>query len=121
MKEKDFQGWVIKVATAEGWVAKHVPTPMRPTKGGRFVPDPRGRGLLDLLLIHEDPPRIIFAECKNETGILSDDQREMLRLLRQVAALAVDVDGLRLMGVYVWFPAVSALVETILKSKVMDS
>lgn len=119
MKESAFQRRCVETATRFGWVAKHVPTPMRPTAGGRFVPDSRGRGLLDLILIHEDPPRLIFAECKNEVGVLSDEQKKMLRLLRQVADIAVDVNGHRTIGVYVWFPGVEDLVETILRSKVM--
>lgn len=121
MKESAFQKRCVDKAVEHGWTVKHVPTPMRPTAGGRFVPDPRGRGLLDLLLIHEDPPRIIFAECKNEVGVLSDEQKEMLRLLRQVADVTVDVDGQRTIGVYVWFPGVEDLIETILRSKVMVS
>lgn len=121
MKESVFQSWCIQEAATHGWVAKHVPTPMKPIGGNRFVPDSRGRGLLDLLLIHENPPRMIFAECKNETGKLSADQVEMLRLLRQVSALTLDVDGNRMIGVYVWMPAVADLVSLILRTKNMDA
>lgn len=115
--ERQFQAWVIDVAKRHGWTVKHTPTPMRPIGGSRFVPDPRGAGLPDLILFHEDPPRIIFAECKSAKGSLSDEQREVLRLLRQIAREAVDVDGYHVIGVYVWSPGVRSLIETILRSK----
>lgn len=119
MKESTFQKWCVDEAVKEGWVVKHVPTPMKPIGSKRFVPDARGAGVPDLLLIHEDPPRMIFAEVKNETGKLSAEQVEMLRLLRRVSKVTVDADGYRTVGVYVWMPAVKEMIRTILKSKIM--
>lgn len=87
--EREFQGWIIETAQRFGWRVWHVPTPMRPVGGGKFVPDPRGAGLPDLILFHSDPPRLIFAEVKvNEP--LSDVQREFLRFARAVAAVTVE-------------------------------
>lgn len=97
-----------------GWTVKHVPTPMRPTKGGRFVPDSRGRGLLDLLLVHHDPPRLIWAECKTVGGVLSADQEEMLRLLRGVVDRVRQLDsGPCPLGAFVFAPGNEALIEAL--------
>lgn len=126
MKETEFQGWVIDCAKRFGWRCWHVPTPMRPIGGNKFVPESRAKGLPDLILLHDDPPRMILAELKNETGELSDEQREFLRLARDVAARSRDITTLpgrgrsdRVIGVYVWRPGVEDLIEAILRGKVM--
>lgn len=121
MKEKEYQAWIVKLFKKNGWTVKHVPTPMRPVGDGKFVPDGRGRGLLDLLLVHPDPPRLAFAEVKKHGGELSDAQKEMIALLRGV------VDTVREamrpvpcpLGVYVFQPGTEALVEAIATGKVM--
>lgn len=121
MKESKFQGWIIDVAQANGWRVFHCPTPMRPVGGGRFVPDHRGAGLPDLIMLHTDPPRLIFAEVKNEGGVLSDGQLEFLRLARGVVSeLSSVLAGAEMipLGVYTWRPGVEHMIETILKSKV---
>lgn len=127
MKEREFQAWVVDVATRLGWRVWHVPTPMRPIGQSKFVPDPRGRGLADLIMFRESPPKLIFAECKTETGNLSDEQREFLRLARCVAAKAITFEEPSLVGsfpipnfgkpvgVYLWRPGMEDLIETILK------
>jgi hypothetical protein len=129
VKEREFQGWVIDTAKRFGWRIWHVPTPMQPVAGGKFVPSSRGRGLPDLILLHPDPPRLIFAELKGDDGRLSDDQREFLRLARAVAGLAVadsnQIDGygapdaVRPVGVYSWRPGLEPHIETILRAKVL--
>lgn len=117
MKESDYQGYVIDTFKKHGWKCWHVPTPMRPVGGNRFVPDSRGRGLLDLLLVRENPPGLVFAECKNETGRLSIEQTELLRLLRLVAQTVRErFPGEPCpVGAYVFAPGTEALVEAIAK------
>lgn len=130
--ESQFQGWVTATGEAFGYRSWHVPTPMRPVGGGRFVPDPRGRGLLDLLMIREKPtPRLLFAECKAIDGRFSVEQREMIRLLRLVsgridryvdlaALIPAEVeDGLDFanpVGVFEWRPGAERAIEAILKA-----
>lgn len=130
MKEKSFQKWVVDTATAFGWRCWHVPTPMKPVGGNRFVPDSRGRGLSDLILLHADPPRLIFAELKGDDGVLSVEQQEFLRLARRVARQSVEEidadDGCydspeRVVGVYVWKPGNEDLIEAILRGKVIST
>lgn len=121
MNEKHFQKWVVDTAKGYGWRCWHTPTPMRPISGGKFVPDSRGRGLPDLLMIHDDPPRLIFAELKGDgRHPLSPDQLVFLRLAKGVAQACEDVDGYRLIGVYSWRPGSEDLVEAILRGKVLS-
>ena len=121
MKESQFQGWVVDVFQRHGWVVKHVPTPMRPVAGGKFVPDARGRGLLDLLMVHPDPPRLVFAECKTGTD-LSEEQTRMFHLLRAVARqLAESADGRGVVGVYIFRPGVEPLIEAIARGATVPS
>lgn len=134
MLEREFQAWIVGVAKRYGWHVYHSPMPMRPAGKGKFVPDSRGAGLPDLILFHEDPPRMIFAEVKVDSE-LSEKQREFLRLARGVhdglddhwraiaAALGLtvsdDVAWTNPVGVYVWRPGVEALIESVLRGTVM--
>lgn len=115
MKEKDFQGWVIDLFTRRGWTVKHAPVPMRAIGGGRFVPDRRGRGLPDLMLIHDDPPRLILAECKGHDGVISADQKQMLGLLRGVSDVVRDKfrPESSPLGIYVFQPGGESMIEAI--------
>lgn len=97
----------------------HVPLPMRAIGGGKFVPETRAAGLPDLIMLHTDPPRLIFAELKGTTGDLSDEQRAFLKAARMVALEAHDPNGKCVVGSYVWRPGVEDLIETILRGKVM--
>lgn len=120
MRESEFQKWVVDTAKSFGWRVWHVPTPMKPIGANRFVPDSRGRGLSDLVMLHEDPPRLIFAELKSLTGTFSVEQREFLRLVRNVAmATGVVMGEPRTVGVYTWRPGAEDIIESILRSKVM--
>lgn len=144
MKEREFIGWILDLAARGGWRVWHVPYPVRPVGNGRFVPEPRAKGLPDLIMLHDDPPRLVFAEVKGPGGKLSEEQVEFLRLARGVAdghrriaeavndlaaaaAEAVRAAGMdaelntmpALMGVYSWRPGVEALIESILIGKVM--
>lgn len=120
MKEKDFQKWVVDTAQSFGWRVWHTPTPMKPVGGNKFVPDRRGRGLPDLVMMHDDPPRLIFAELKKIGGDVSDAQVEFLKLARAVAeATGIVVGSGRTVGVYMWRPGAEEIIESILRSKVM--
>lgn len=128
MNEREFQNWVIECAQRFGWRVWHVPTPMRPIGQGMFVPDRRGAGLPDLFMLHEDPPRLIFAEVKDFTGELTEGQQEFLKLARGVAEAVyapgeiVGADTTRVpraIGVYVWRPGLERLIEATLRGKVM--
>lgn len=130
MKEKDWQARVVSLAEAFGWSWWHVGMPMRPVGAGRFVPDRRGAGLPDLVLIHANPPRLILAELKDEKHDLEPEQEEFLRLARgvqeyiegclYVADLALLRDKSAL-GVYVWRPGDEAAVEAVLRTKNLSS
>lgn len=143
MNENEFLGWILDVAARGGWRAWHVPMPVRPIPGGKFVAERRAKGLPDLLLLHDDPPRLIFAEVKGPDGKLSDEQREFLqlasgvsqtirslfRLLNEMAnaaaevikvaegteiAVAVPSERMMPVAVYSWRPGNEALIETVL-------
>lgn len=73
------------MAERYGWLVKHVPYPVRPVGGGKMVPEPRAAGLPDLILVHRDPPRLVFMEVKGDGGRLSDQQQEFLQAARTVA------------------------------------
>ncbi len=122
MKEKDFQRWVIDVAQRFGWKVWHVPMPVRQIGGNQIVPDPRGRGLPDLIMLHDDPPRLVFAELKGTGGKLSTEQTEFLRLARGVAEDWMIQSGSKVIspiGVYAWRPGGEDIIEAILRGKVM--
>lgn len=127
MNETQFQGWVIDVAHRFGWRVWHVPMPVRPVGGGKFVPDHRGAGLPDLILIHTNPPRLLLAELKAKGGTLSDEQEEFLRLARGVAVEArrrtdddFEANGEAPIGVYLWQQGQDEdAIERVLRSRVM--
>lgn len=117
MKEREFQAWIMKTAKALGWRVWHTPAPMRPLPGGKFVPDKRGAGLPDLIMIHADPPRLIFAEVKVDAP-LSDKQIEFLTLARDVADLIradYDTPHTRVVSVYTWRHGNEEMIEAILR------
>ena len=132
MTENEFQGWIIDVARRFGWRVWHVPAPMRwDPKAKKWVPAKSGSGLCDLLLLHEDPARLILAEVKAQAAKLTADQAEFLRLAREVrrafeSALwflpGMDVSYVTRetpLGVYVWRPGLEDAIEETLRSKVM--
>lgn len=90
MKERDLLRDVMQTARRFGWRAFHVPMPVRPIPGGKYVPEPNARGIPDLILLHDDPPRLIFAEVKGAGGRVALEQREFLRLVNAVGAIAPD-------------------------------
>jgi hypothetical protein len=117
MKEREFQSWILDVAAQFGWRVWHVPAPMRPVGGNRFVPEPRAAGLPDLILLHDSPPRLIFAEVKDADGTTSAKQDEFLRLARGVAGVYGIPATIRPVAVYVWRPGNEALIESVLRGE----
>lgn len=78
MKESEFQKQVIDLARLRGWrVAHFKPAMMR----GRWVTPVQadGGGFPDLVLVR--PPRVIFAELKQDKSYPSPAQRAWLEML----------------------------------------
>lgn len=124
MNERDFQGWVLDVADRFGWRYWHVPAPMRAVGGGKFVPEPLAAGLPDLILMHHDPARLVFAELKGPKGRVSPEQREFIRYALAVSELTWlakpgDPPYGKAVATYVWKPGDEDLIEVILRSKVV--
>ena len=125
MKEAEFQRRVTDMATRFGWKWWHVPAPMR-AAGDRFVPAREAAGLPDLILLHDDPPRMVLAEVKGDGGKLSVEQTEFLRLASNVAQDIHDdlihytakADA-RQLGVYVFTPDLEDTIEAMLRTKVL--
>jgi len=117
VKEREFQSWVIQTAEALKWRVWHVPAPMRPIPGGKMVPEKRARGLPDLIMLHDDPPRLIFAELKGGgRHPLSEDQKEFLRLASDIAKETTAwPHPYGLVGVYSWRPGAEDVIEAILR------
>ena len=95
---------------------------MRAGRAGQFVGAREAAGLPDLIMLHDDPPRLIFAEVKGEKGKLSDAQQEFLRMARDVAETSAFFDGevssgVRAVGVFVWRAGDETTIEAILRSK----
>lgn len=119
MKERDLLRDVIDTARMFGWRAFHVPMPVRPIGGGKTVPESRARGLPDLILLHDDPPRLIFAELKGDSGHpLSDEQAEFLRLVNEVGDATVG--AVRSVRGYVWTSLDVQAYTEILRSRVLS-
>lgn len=137
MNENEFLNWILDVAAVNQWRAWHVPAPMRFVgKGKPPVPETRAAGLPDLILLHHDPARLIFAEVKGTDGSLSDAQATFLSMARHVtdafsatlhaasevirsAGVVYDLDVRPPVGVYLWRPGMEELIEATLRSKVM--
>ncbi len=86
MNEAAFQRRVTDMATRFGWRWWHVPAPMRwDPKRKTWVPASQGAGLPDLILTHDDPPRLVFLELKRKGGKLTDKQQEFLQAVKRVA------------------------------------
>lgn len=123
VKEADFKAWVTETALLFGWRYWHVPAPMRATNKG-WVGAREAAGLPDLILIHDDPPRLVFAELKGTGGKLTVEQRDFLMAARDVADCAWDdgeisSKGGRPIGVYVWESGQEQLIETLLRTRVL--
>lgn len=111
MREDDWQATVVDTAEARGWLVYHT----RLSKGSN-------KGFPDLVLVR--PPRIIFAELKNENRKLEYEQEMWMAALKVVAlsareqAEAILTEGLPvkpLVEAHVWRPAHWDLVQAVLR------
>lgn len=123
MKEQAYLKRITDMATRFGWRWWHVPAPMRWTSKG-WVPAREAAGLPDLILIHDDPPRMIVAEVKGDGGKLKDEQIVFLKMARGVADHIRDelgevgiVGGA--IGVYFFTPDMEHIVEQMLRTRVL--
>ena len=120
MKEKEVQKVACDMLDLYGWLWWHVPAPMVAGKDG-WRPYRKAAGLPDVFALHEDPPRFLILEFKGKGGRLSPEQREFLRLARNVAEnIYCDDEMFRgAMGVYVVEPGNLDALRAILRSKVL--
>ena len=79
ISERDWQAQVVELAHKLGWKHMHVRTSRG--KGGRHTTATNVDGWPDLFLWNERQQRTIFAELKSAKGVVSDDQRAVLRSL----------------------------------------
>lgn len=129
--EAVFQARIKALAERYGWLVWHVPAPMRwRAKEKKWVPAPEGAGLPDLILIHDDPPRLVFIELKRKGGKLSDKQVEFLKAAKTVAEQAMwypDLHGdlgtfdpmQQIVGVFAAWPDDETAIEQMLRTKVV--
>ena len=121
-RESEFQARVIVMAKLHGWRVWHVPAPMRHDSRGRgWVPAQEAAGLPDLILIHDDPPRLVFMELKRKGGKLTDKQQEFLQAAKNVAdAIWCDDEMFRGdVGVFACWPDDEERIEQMLRTKVV--
>ena len=123
MRERDFQAWVLDVARMHGWQCWHVPAPMRKVRSGEWVGAKEAAGLPDLVMIHDDPPRLVFAEVKGTGGKLTPEQQGFLQLIREVSNQADDAQTghHRVLAGYVFQPGTEPMIEAILKTRVLPA
>jgi hypothetical protein len=129
MREADFQAQVIAIAERFGWQVWHVPAPMRwDVTNKAWVPARGGAGLPDLIMLHDDPPRLVFMELKGDDGKLTDRQREFLIAARNVAEQSFAPGELgiagppvvpRTIGVFACWPHDIDAITQILRSRVV--
>lgn len=98
--EAQFQAIVIRIAMYAGWKHYHAPD-NRPNANGR-VQQNIVAGFPDLVLVKED--KLIFAELKKETGILSAAQKDWLARLEKTNVEC-----------YVWRPSMIKEITAILE------
>ncbi len=139
MLEKDFLKRVTDMADRFGWKWWHVPAPMI-NAGGEWRPYKKGAGVADLILTCADPPRLVFIELKGDGGKLTDNQRDFLQSVKDVAEATsgepvlvhdrvvqtdtfsggvAHADFEKTLGVYAFWPEVEPLVEQLLRTKVL--
>lgn len=71
ISEEQFQNQIIELAHLFGWHVAHF-RPALTKRGWRTPVSADGKGFMDLVLMRE---RIIYIECKRETGKLTDEQK----------------------------------------------
>lgn len=73
MTETEFADAVAAIAHTFGWHIAHF-RPARTAHGWRTPVAYDGKGWPDLVLVHDDPPTVLFRELKAERGRLTDEQ-----------------------------------------------
>ena len=74
ISEKELLATVVEIAQAKGWLVHHVLETRHPAK--RIGP-----GFPDLVMVHPEWARVIFAELKSQRGVPTDLQWEWLSSL----------------------------------------
>ena len=100
MTEREWQDFIIELATWQGWLVYHTHDSRR-----------SAAGFPDLVLVHPQKRRVIFAELKDAKRALTDDQNKWMQALTLVAEQATNVEA------YVWRPHHVDDVKAILSSK----
>lgn len=136
MREKDLQKRITDMADRFGWRWWHVPAPMV-KRGKEWVGAKQAAGLPDLILIHDDPPRMLMLELKADGGKLSEDQLAFLTMAKAVARDAISLEDVLhngellleqkldaevrpptpIIGVHAVWPEHEPIIEQILRSK----
>ena len=100
--EAEWQRQVTDLASLRGWTWWHAPDnrPIVARSGKRYV-QPVRPGFPDLLLVRRE--RLVFAELKRETGVLTSDQAVWLAALEAAGA-----------ETHVWRPSDLAQVQEVL-------
>jgi hypothetical protein len=84
VKERDFQRTVIQLAQLRGWRVAHF-RPARQADGSWRTPvEADGKGFPDLVLVRD---RVLFVECKTDTGRLSADQQAWMQAIEKALHL----------------------------------
>lgn len=84
VSERDWQKQVVDLAQIFHWRVAHF-RPAQTSKGWRTAVSADGKGYPDLTLVRD---RVLYVECKTETGKVSDAQKEWLTALN-----AADVEA----------------------------
>lgn len=86
VKEEEFQNGVIHLARVLGWRVAHFRgVRIQRANGGIYYQTPvqaDGKGFPDLVLVHEQKKRTVFAELKSESGKCSPEQYAWLEALK---------------------------------------
>lgn len=107
MTEAELVDNIISLAQRLDWLVAHFRPAMLADGRYRTAVQGDGKGFPDLVLVRDSSPRLLFAECKSETGKLTKEQEEWLRRLRLAHYKA---------AVWVWRPSdwFDGTIETVL-------
>jgi len=86
LKERDFQNQVIELARLKGWLVAHFRPGMM--RSGNWVTPVQadGAGFPDLVMVHPEAGRVVFAEIKSSAGRLTRAQKRWLAALEMTPA-----------------------------------
>ncbi len=115
ISEAAFMRQVTDLAELLGWSWAHF-RPAQTSRGWRTpVSGPLGQGFPDLVLVHPQKSRRIFAELKRNGARTSPDQDRVLECLRAIEWVGVGHGGPPDIAVAVWRPADLELVAAVLR------